>query len=188
MKEIEIGEKWRGKIIKDKIVLSNGWILIKTENSKSENDFKVKVIFSRKPLRSMTPKHAHFLIDFYGKLCYDRQKTRKLFDAIVEVWKSEDVAYVLDKYGKSFEELPGYPAEYILYALRWILLQEDINFRGRPPKRQMEINEIFKRLGIALPGNREGSQLAIAMFGDVLLGTHPVEALIKVGLDIRPTK
>jgi len=61
MVKLEIGEKFRGKKIKDIIKLSNGWYILKTENTKSAEDFKVKTIFSLKPLRSITPKHAHLL-------------------------------------------------------------------------------------------------------------------------------
>lgn len=190
MKEVIPGKKWRGKTIKEVIPLSNGWILIKTENSKSENDFKVKVIFPETG-RSMTPKHAHFLIDFYGKLCNDYQKTEKLFQSIIRVWSGEDVREVLEDLRNL--QLPGYPAEYILYAMKWILEQEDINFTRRPEEKQEEINRVFKELrniglNINVPENRIGSQLAIAMFGEVFLGTHPVEALIRAGLDIRPIK
>ena len=45
MKKIQIGEKLRGKEILDIIHLSDGWIIIKTENSKSVDDFKVKTIY-----------------------------------------------------------------------------------------------------------------------------------------------
>ncbi len=85
-------------------------------------------------------------------------------------------------------EFPGYPIDYILYDLKWILEQEDINFKGRPQKKQEEINRVFECLNITVPQNREGSHLAIAMFGEILLGIHPVEALIKAGLDIKPIK
>jgi len=40
-----IGGKFKGKNIKDVIRLSNGWYIIKTENSKSPGDFKVRVLF-----------------------------------------------------------------------------------------------------------------------------------------------
>jgi hypothetical protein len=81
MIQLEIGKKFRGKEIKDIVKLSNGWYLIKTENSKSVQDFKVKAIFSLKPLHSLTPKHAHFAINFYGKLCANKEKAMKVFNA-----------------------------------------------------------------------------------------------------------
>jgi hypothetical protein len=46
----------------------------------------------------------------------------------------------------------------------------------------------LKRLKIKTPPGREGSQLAIALLFDVFLGTHPVEALLKANLDIRPKR
>jgi len=144
MIQLEIGKKFRGKEIKDIVKLSNGWYLIKTENTKSVQDFKVKTIFSLKPLRSLTPKHAHFAIDFYGKLCANKEKAMKVFNAIIDVWSGESIEEVLKKYGSEVKDLPGYDLEYILYALKWILEQEDINFTGRPQKRQQQLEEILK--------------------------------------------
>jgi hypothetical protein len=46
----------------------------------------------------------------------------------------------------------------------------------------------LKRLKIKTPPGREGSQLAIALLFDVFLGTHPLEALLKANLDIRPKR
>jgi hypothetical protein len=187
---LEVGGYWgrgrhRKKILEIRY-LSNGWILIKTENSKSEKDFKVKVIFSLEPQRSLTPKHAHFLIDFYGKMCADRDRAYYVLLAIVDMWHGIDVDEILRKL--KHINLPGYPLEYILYALKWILEQEDINFTERPRNKQKEIDEILERLKIKTPPGREGSQLAIALLCDVFLGTHPVEALLKANLDIRPRR
>ncbi|MDW7973499.1 MAG: hypothetical protein RMI01_09920 [Thermodesulfovibrio sp.] len=39
---------------------------------------------------------------------------------------------------------------------------------------------------ITTPEGRHGGQLAIALLRDVANGTHPVEALLKANLDIRP--
>jgi len=191
MKDVKIGDYWgkgrsRRRIL-DRHQLSNGWWLIKTKNSKSRRDFKVKVVFSLKPPRSMTPKHAHFLIDFYGKLCADPCKALSVLQAIVEMWHHPtNIKAILDRYKACTSELPGYPLEYILYALRWILEQEDINFQTRPPKKQKELDEICSRRNIETPTNRKGSQLAIALLCDVANGTHPVEALLKANLDITP--
>jgi len=186
--QLKVGEKFRGKEIKEIISLSNGWYVIKTENKKSLKDFKVKTIFSLKPLRSLTPKHAHFVIDFYGKLCANKEKAMKVFNAIIEVWNTKPVEEVLKKYEREVKGLPGYELEYILYALKWILDQEDINFIGRPQKRQQQIDEILKKQGVITPNGRKGSELAISLFCDITGGTHPVEALIKANLDILPKK
>jgi hypothetical protein len=188
MIQLEVGKKFRGKEIKDIVKLSNGWYLIKTENSKSVQDFKVKTIFSLKPLRSLTPKHAHFAIDFYGKLCANKEKAMKVFNAIIDVWSGESVEEVLKKYDSEVKNLPGYSLEYILYALKWILEQEDINFTGRPQKRQQQLEEILRRQGIITPERRKGSELAISLFCDIASGTHPVEAFIKANLDVIPIK
>jgi len=188
MVKLEIGEKFRGKKIKDIKKLSNGWYILKTENSKSAEDFKVRTIFSLKPLRSITPKHAHFAIDFYGKLCANREKAMKVFDAIIEVWNGEPVDEVYRKYSDDVKNLPGYNLEYILYALKWILEQEDINFKGRPQKKQEQLDEILKRHDIIVPKGREGSELAISLFCEIASGVHPVEALIRANLDVIPRK
>jgi len=190
MSEIRVGDYWgRGnnkKRIREVKKLSNGWYLIKTDNSKSVEDFKVKVIFSLNPQKSMTPKHAHFLIDFYGKLCADKNKALKLLQAIFDVWSTENPYEVYNKFKEEISHLPGYPLEYILYALNWILKQEDINFKGRPKRKQEELNIICSRQNITTPDGRQGSQLAIALLCDVANGTHPVEALLKANLDIKP--
>lgn len=187
---IKVGDYWgRGrnrKQIKEIRKLSNGWILIKTENSKSKEDFKVKVIFSIKPQKSMTPKHAHFLIDFYGKMCTDRNKALKLLEAVYLVWRGENIEEILNQHKNQVSDLPGYPLEYILYALDWILQQEDINFSGRPAQKQKELDDICLKQNISTPEGRLGSQLAVALLCDVANGTHPVEALLKANLDIRP--
>jgi len=72
--------------------------------------------------------------------------------------------------------------------MNWILEQEDINFKGRPAKKQQEINEILVRSGVKVLMNRLGSQLAISLFCNVLQGMHPVEAFIRANLDVIPLK
>jgi len=189
IKKIEIGEKIRGKKILEKIELNNGWIIIKTENKKSEKDFKVKTIYRTEPrIKYYTPKHAHFAIDLYGKICNNKEKAKMVFDAIIKIWHRETVEKVLAEYKEKVKNLPGYDLEYILYALNWILEQEDINFKGRPPERQKELDEIFEKLKIKVPENREGSQLAVSLLGNIVLDFHPVEALLKANLDVLPIK
>lgn len=189
MREIKVGEYLRKKRILDVVKLSNGWYIVKTENKKSERDFKVKTIFQTTPtIRSLTPKHAHFVIDFFGKVCADKEKAMKVLEAIVEVWHGRPVQEVLNKYESLASQLPGYSLEYILYGLNWILEQEDVNFAGRPENRQREIDEIFQKCGIKPPPNRTGSQLAMSLFCNVALGLHPVEAFIRANLDVLPVK
>ncbi|MEM4281020.1 MAG: hypothetical protein QW470_02405 [Candidatus Caldarchaeum sp.] len=75
------------KRILDIIRLRNGWWLLKTENRKSSRDFKVRTVYQTEPrIRSYTPKHAHFAIDFYGKMCADREKALELLQAIFLLW------------------------------------------------------------------------------------------------------
>jgi len=186
---IATGAKIRGKIIKDVARLSNGWYIVKTENHKSVKDFRVKVIFQTTPrIRSLTPKHAHFLIDFYGKLCANKERAMKVLNAIVEIWNKSPVQDILNKYNSFASGLPGYDLEYILYALNWILEQEDVNFTSRPNKRQQEIDAILRKCNITPPSGRSGSQLAVSLFYNVALGLHPVEALMRANLDVLPVK
>jgi len=188
MRKIEVGGKIRGKKILEKIELNNGWIIVKTENRKSQKDFKVKTIYQKEPLKYYTPKHAHFAIDLYGKFCNSEEKAKMVFEAIIKIWHKEDVKKVLEEFKEKIKNLPGYDLEYILYALKWILEQEDINFKGRPEKKQKELNEIFEKLKIKVPEKREGSELAISLLGNIILGFHPVEALLKANLDVLPIK
>lgn len=76
MTGFKVGQTFRGKQIKDFVKLSNGWYVLKTENGKSPQDFKVRLVYSLEPLRFLTPKHAHFAIDLYGKYCACREKAR----------------------------------------------------------------------------------------------------------------
>ncbi len=187
--KLTVGGKLRGKNIREVIRLSNGWLLVKTDDSKSPADFKVRTVWRLKPrIRFFTPKHAHFAIDFYGKLCANREKALKVFNAIIEVWHGEPVEKVLERHENEAKGLPGYDLEYILYALKWILEQEDINFRGRPERKQRELDEILNRVGVKTPAGRKGSELAISLFCDILSGTHPVEAFMRANLDVVPRK
>ncbi|MEM5861358.1 MAG: hypothetical protein ABIM29_06795 [candidate division WOR-3 bacterium] len=181
-----LGKGKNKKKVLEVVQLSNGWILVKTENSKSKNDFKVRTIYEPKKLKFYTPKHAHFAIDFYGKLCHNSEKAEKVFRAIIEVWQGKSVKDVLAKYLKDVANLRGYDLEYILYALKWILEQEDINFKGRPMKLQQTLDDKCKLAKVEVPENRKGSQLAISLFCNIFLGTHPVEALLSANLDIVP--
>jgi len=126
------------------------------------------------------------MINHYRKMCADRNKALGVLRAIVDMWHGIDVDKILRKFKDI--NLPDYPLEYILYALEWILEQEDINFTGIPQRKQDEIDKILKTLRIETPKGRLGSQLAIALLCDVFLGTHPVEALLKANLDIRPRR
>jgi hypothetical protein len=183
VKRVKIGDYLRGKKVLDVVDLSNGWQIVKTENTKSPRDFKVKIISPNHP-QGLTIKHAHFAIDFYGKMCQDREKAIKLLEAIGKLWNGECIKSLIAQYGSVVQGLAGYSLEYTLYALNWILEQEDINFRGRPSSKQKELDEKITRQGIRLPVKRKGSQLAIALFCDIVSGIHPVEAFYNAGLRI----
>ncbi len=187
---ITVGNYWgRGdhrKRILEIIKLTNNWILLKTENGKSSQDYKVKVIFSLSPQRSQTPKHAHFLIDLYGKLCADSLKGKTIFEHIISMWAGEDVSNIILKNQSNYTKMPGYPLEYILYALHWILRCEDINFTTRSENKQKIIDSICSEAGITLLEDRLGSQLAISMMADLINGTHPVEAMRNANIKVVP--
>ena len=184
-----VGRSFRGKKILDVVHLSNGWVILKTENTKSKRDFKVKTVYQLYPeVKFYTPKHAHFAIDLYGKLCADKNKATKVFQAIIEVWNGNPVKQVVARYNSFVRGLPGYDLEYILHALNWILEQEDINFKGRPPKKQKELDDTLQQLGITVPSGRLGSELAISLLCNLVLGMHPVEAFLKANLDVLPIK
>ncbi len=189
MPQIVVGARVRGKEVREVVRLSNGWLLIKTENGKSERDFRVKLITQTSPrIRSVTPKHAHFLIDYYGKKCASEAKAGKLFRGIIDVWKGRAPSEVLAGVGSELEGLPGYPPEYILNALGWILDQEDINYTGRPEAKQTELDATLRKAGVEPLSGRQGSELAISLFCNVSLGLHPVEAFIRAQLDVIPVK
>jgi len=152
MKTYRIGDKIRGKEIYDLVILSNGWIVLKTEDSISPNDFRVRTIYQHTPReRSYIPKHAHFAVDFYGKVCSNKNLAMTVFQAIIDIWNGKTVKSVLKKYGEKSSKLPGYTLEYILYALRWILEQEDINFWGRTAKKQLELDGMLNQLNVKAP-------------------------------------
>lgn len=178
--------QWRKKDVLDVVSLSNGWYLLKTKNSKSEKDFLVRTVLSLHPRRSITPKHAHFAIDFYGKLCADSDGAIQVLQAIWDVWAGKPPEQVLGELKGKMDTLPGYPPEYILFALRWILEQEDVNFRERPQKKQEQLDQILGNWAVALkrniPAGRQGSRLAMALFCDIAAGVHPVEALLRANL------
>jgi len=182
-RKVRIGQRIRGKRVLDVVNLSNGWQIIKTENTKSPRDFKVKVVNPKHP-QGLTVKHAHIAIDFYGKLCQDKRKALKVLEAIAEVWDGKNIQQVIRKYAPQTSSLSGYSLEYILHAERWILEQEDINFTGRPPGKQQELDQKIKGQGIKTPKGRKGSQLAIALLCDIASGVHPVEAFYSAGLRI----
>jgi len=68
--------------------------------------------------------------------------------------------------------------------MNWILDQEDVNFSGRPEKKQKEIDEILEKQGVSPHPDRKGSELAISLFCDIAGGQHPVEAFYRVNLTI----
>jgi hypothetical protein len=110
----------------------------------------------------------------------------RVFNAIIEVWNNKPVEEIVRKYRNETVGLPGYDIEYILYALKWILDQEDVNFASRPERKQLQLDEICRKQGVSVPLGRKGSQLAISLFCDLASGAHPVEAFHRANLDVLP--
>jgi len=137
------------------------------KGNKSLNDFIVQAKI-RGSKRFFTPKHAHFIIDFYGKLCYNKEIAKKVFNTITRVYTGESPEEILKTMSsddiKQINSAPGYSIEYILYALWLIFEQEDVNY---PPSK-----------------GYNGRQQAYRMFQDVMNGMHPVVAMKKARLKI----
>lgn len=184
---VEVGDTSNGDEILEVKELSDNQTLIRTEGTLSEEDFRVKLINEYHP-RGVTVKHAHFAIDFFGKLQYDQEIGGRVLQSLVDIWHGNEVDDVLEEWRTSTQqgELPGYNLDYIFYAMAWILEQEDINYEPgeRDDSKQREIDEILQEQGVTTPEGREGSELALSLFCDIANGTHPVEAFYRVNLRI----
>lgn len=183
----EVGDTSNGDEILEVKELSDNQTLIRTEGTLSDEDFRVKLINEHHP-RGVTVKHAHFAIDFFGKLQYDREIGGRVLQSLVDIWHGNAVEEKIDEWrnSPSQEGLPGYNLDYIFYAMAWILEQEDINYEpdGRDASKQREIDEILRQQDVITPEGRKGSELAISLFCDIANGTHPVEAFYRVNLRI----
>ena len=79
MKKVVVGQERRDQKVLEILGFSNGWQLSKwtgskrTKKPKSLNDFVMKVTSLDHPL-GWAIKHAHFAIDFYGKLCQEKSR------------------------------------------------------------------------------------------------------------------
>lgn len=180
------GEKWYGKEVLDIIELSaDDWKIYRVDGEKSEKDFVVKMMNPDHP-RGIKIKHAHFAIDFYGKLQQDEEAALLLFDGLMGIWKGDDPEQKLEELLPKISHLNGYDSDFIFYTMDWILDQEDINYESsvRGPKKQEEIDEMLARMDVKSPNGRQGSELAISLFSDIAGGQHPVEAFYRVGLDV----
>lgn len=184
---VEVGDTSNGDKILEVLELTDNQTLIRTEGELSEEDFRVKLINGHHP-RGVTVKHAHFAIDFFGKLQYNREIGGRVLQSLVDIWHGEEVKEILAGWDSetNFGGIPGYNLDYVFHAMAWILDQEDINYNpnNRDSKKQAEIDEILRKQGVSIPEGRQGSALAISMFCDIANGTHPVEAFYRVNLRI----
>lgn len=185
----EVGETWYGnEVIEVRDLSLDCWLVYKTPGDKSENDFIVKVINPDHP-QGISIQHAHFAVDLFGKLSRNREDGEKVFRAILEIWHRKPADQVLSRLKRETGDLPGYDLEYFLYTYDWILEQEDINYGDdRPAKKQNQIDGILGEMDVEKADGREGSQLAISLLCDVARGEHPVEALRRANLDIKPQR
>jgi len=153
--------------------LPDGTIIFTVKGVKSDKDFIVKARFPSG--KFITPKHAHLLIDLYGKLCYNKELGSLVFQGIKQIFNDMSAKDVLKSFSK--EEIEkinnsvGYPLEYILNCLELIVRQEEINYPS---------DKINPKTGKPYLGK----QLTFEMFKDVVVGKHPVEAMLKARLRI----
>lgn len=183
---VNVGDTSNGDEILEVKELTENQTLIRTEGALSNEDFRVKLINGNHP-RGVTIKHAHFAIDFFGKLQYKQDVGKRVFESILEIWQGADVEEILDGWSLPLRrELPGYNLDYVFWSMAWILEQEDINYdpASRSKSKQEEIDEILLEQGVRTPQGRKGSELAISLFCDIANGTHPVEAFYRVNLRI----
>lgn len=184
---VDVGDTSNGDEILEVKELSENQTLIRTEGTLSDEDFRVKLINEHHP-RGVTVKHAHFAIDFYGKLQYDREIGGKVLQSIIDVWHGTDVEEQVSEWNSALDnqDLPGYNLDYVFWGIAWILEQEDINYNPeeRDSSKQSEIDEILQKQDVTTPPGRKGSELAISLFCDIANGTHPVEAFYRVNLRI----
>jgi len=169
--------------------LRDGRLVLKVKDKFGAGDFKV-VICDPRTGKKFTPKHAHFAIDLYGKLCRDECLTRQLLEAISKVYNGQPAFAViadLEKGGilRHFDQLPGYKTDYILHCLELIFEQEDVNFErrgGQLPR----LRRILLRKGLASEEEvKRGRFLAWRLFRRIVVeGIHPVEAMLEAGLRI----
>lgn len=180
------GQEWYGKKVLDIIYLSRkGWKIYRVDGDLSEDDFIVKMINPDHP-RGIKIKHAHFAIDFFGKLMQDRESGLRLFRGLVDIWHGSSPESVLKDVSPEIEHLNGYDPDFIFYTLNWILKQEDINYEpsNQDTSKQDEIDQMLSKMNVDTPEDRKGSQLAVSMFSDIAAGQHPVEALYRVNVGI----
>lgn len=163
---------YRGKEILEERKLPDGTRVFTIRGKKSARNFIVKaevpVVKAEVPIgKIITPKHAHFVIDLYGKLCSSKDVGRITFRAIEKVFEGSPAEEVLNKMDEGekakINGSPGYSIEYILNCLELIFVQEDVNYP---------------------PPSYKGRRLAFDMLKDVMEEIHPVEAMLKAGLRI----
>lgn len=135
--------------------LSEDTYLFKTKGNKGDDDYQVRI--RNEKHRAYSIEYTRFAIDLAMKYHNDRKKANQVFDSVVRAWSGEDVDDLLEEYAEDADDLPGYDLEFILYALDWIMENEDAIFEGRSDNKQEEIDEKLAAHDIKKPSNREGS-------------------------------
>lgn len=185
----EAGEEWFGNEVLEVRDLSlEGWVVFKIPGTKSEDDFIVKVI-NPDHSQGIAVQHAHFAIDLFGKISRSEDDGTRIFEGVLDMWRGKPVDEVLHELKTETGDLPGYALEYFLFTYDWILDQEDVNYGDdRPERKQNQIDSILESMDAEKAPEREGSQLAIALLADIARGEHPVEALRRANLEIKPSR
>jgi len=68
-----------------KRILSDGTEIFTIRGTKSKDDFIVKATLPSG--KTITPKHAHFAIDLYGKMCQNEDLRKMVFQEIIGVYE-----------------------------------------------------------------------------------------------------
>jgi hypothetical protein len=177
-----------------KRVLSDGTKIYKVAGRKGKGDFRVIVVHPKSG--RLTPSHAHFAIDLFGKLCADPDKTVELFTAIEAVFRGSSADAVLERLKREgrlndLSSLPAYSVEHVIYALEAIFEQENVNWdRGMAGRPLPKVRTQWIRQGFITDEEaKKGSAIAIVLLRRVVKDRiHPASALPEVGLRIVPSR
>ena len=137
-------------------------------------DIKVKARLS-KLNKTITPKHAHFAIDLYGKLCFSKDVAQIVFGSIEKVFRDTAASQILQTMSNGdigkVDNSKGYNLEYILNCMELIFKSEEMNYPST--EKNPKTGDYY-----------QGKKFTFDLFQDVMNGTHPVEAMIKKNLRI----
>ena len=169
--------------------LSDGTWLFRVADGKGAGDFIVRAVNTVG--RELTPKHAHFAIDVYGKLCSNETLAESLLVSVDRLFAGAGAETILTEMGQGLvaelDVQPGFSTEYILHSLELIFAQENVNWdRDMVDKPLPSIRRsLLSRKVLTVDESTRGSGLAIALLRQIVRHrVHPVEAMTELGLRI----